>query len=231
MIGREILIPSSVAVETDRKVSIGVALVIVGIDPSRNGENAEDPKVWTVIEKKSKSETEKIVGQISFPGETRKNGESLSQNIIGALLEVTDNTHLVGNNLFYLPDSSHIEGGVSIKSNPIDLVVLIYNGSLEIPLVPVDDGDVKPNRWMTIDEINQVLRQDQDTVRKFSRDILNLETSENRISRVVKDYLHFPWKRVPFSKLLPSTFSTMKQFHEDREKLSDVVAPNLYKAL
>lgn len=201
--------------------SIGVALVIVGIDPSRNGENSSDPKIWTLLEKKSKAETEKTAGQISFPGETKKSGEKLNSNIIGALAEFSRNDFVIKNNLFFVPQSYH-EGVVAIRNNPVDLVVLFYNGGLDRSFKPVDQEDVAAHRWMTVKEINELMKENPEKVRKFARDIVSMESSEKKIEKVIDEYIHSPLKRLPISILLPQTFSSMEQFHNERERMIDV---------
>lgn len=205
-----------VGIETERIQSIGVAFALVGIDPSRNGENALDPKIRLVLERKTKPETEKTAGQISCPGETQKIGENLASNILGAVAEVTDNDFLIRNNLFFMP-SSYIPGKVSIKGNPVDLFVAVYEGSLAVPFQPVDQNDVMSYGWMTVNEINEVARRDPEKVRKFTRQIAKMETSERPIGRVVAEYFHSPLSRIPFSTIFPSGFSSIRQFHQERE--------------
>ncbi len=207
-------------VEVERAASIGVALVIVGIDPSRNGENASDPKIWTVKERKTKPETEKTAGQISFPGETKKTGEDLWPNVVGALAEFSDRDSAL-NSLFVMPNS-HYSNVISIRGNPVDLIVSVYSGSLDDRhFQPVDKEDVAGHRWMTIREINEIIKTDPETIRKFARDIVSMETSHNQIQRVVEEFMHEPVKRLPVSSFLPKGFSSMAKFHEDREKQVD----------
>lgn len=47
MLNKETLGASRIEIEGNPD-SIGVALVIVGIDPSKNGENETQPYVWTI---------------------------------------------------------------------------------------------------------------------------------------------------------------------------------------
>lgn len=197
--------------------SIGVALVVVGIDPSRNGENASDPKIWTILEKKTKPETEKVAGQLSFPGETKKIEEELASNIVGALCEFTDSDFVVRNNLFMLP-SSHVKGKVLIKNNPVDLAIVMYTGPLDHTFKPVDQNDVAPHGWMTMRDMGRIASQNQEKVRKFARTIIDMETSEQLVGKVVAEFSHSPVRRIPVSTILPPEFSSMAQFHDDRER-------------
>ena len=208
--------------ETKENVSsFGVALVIVGIDPSRNGENATEPRLWTIKEKKDKPSTGKSAGQISLPGETRKIAEeSLGSNVGGALAEFTDKNFTIMNNLFFIPKSSQIQGKLFINKNPFDIFVLMYEGSFDGSIEPVDRDEVSANGWMTMEEIQKV---DQPMVRGFVWDIVSLEKSEGLISRVVNEYFHSPTKRVPVSTILPQDFFSIEKFYEQREALQDVI--------
>src|SRR3990167_39274 len=86
------------------KPSFGVALVIVGIDPSRNGENATQPMLWTVKEKKDKPSTGRIKGQIYLPGESGKEGKKISDTIAGGLVgEFSDDRFFVESGVFMTP--------------------------------------------------------------------------------------------------------------------------------
>lgn len=206
----------------ESNLSFGVALIIVGIDPSRNGENATEPKLWTIREKKDKPLTRKIAGQISFPGETRKiSGEPIGRNIGGALAEFTDNSFIIINNLFFVPESSQIQGKLFVNNNPFDIIVLMYEGPLDHPIEPVDKDEVSANGWMTMEEIQKV---DQHGVRGFVWDIVRLERLEGLISNAVSEYSHDPMKRISVSRILPQDFFSIEKFYKQREMLSDVIA-------
>lgn len=222
MLEREVLGPAGIGVETERKPSVGIALVIVGIDPSRNGENATQPKLWTIKEKKDKPSTGKLAGQISFPGETRKIvGEPIGSNVGGALAEFTDNSFIIINNLFLIPESSQIQGKLFVNKNPFDIFILIHEGTLDHPIEPLDKDEVSANGWMTMEEIQEI---GQPMVRGFVWDIVSLEKSEGLISKVVSDYSHHPMKRVPVSRILPSDFSSIEGFYKQREMFQDVIS-------
>lgn len=225
MLRKEIIenIPSKLAgIELEGKPnSIGVALVIVGIDPRRNGENSTDPTIWTVREKKTKESTQKVAGQISFPGETRKVGEKPTPNIIGALSEFTDNNFQINHNLFLTP-SSFRPGIVSIRGNPVDIAVLMYVGPQTDSFTPVDQDDVAPHKWMAMSEIKGVIKKEPNMIRKFAQDIIRMEFSDPLIGKAIGEFLHDPMSRLPVSALLPQGFSTITSFHHNRERMSDV---------
>lgn len=204
--------------EREKRSSFGLALVIVGIDPSRNGENITEPKFWTIRERKTKPGTEREEGQISFPAETKKHEEGLIDNMFGALSEFTDDNDKVMNNLFFIAGSSYVEGKISVKGNPADLIILIHEGPLDKPTKPVDQDEVVPNGWMTIKELK---REYPESVRAFSRDVLSLEESEGLITKVVAEYFRSPMKRLPLRSMLPKNFSSMTEFYRQREKLPD----------
>ena len=207
-------------------LSKGVALGVVGIDPSRNGENAMQPKLWTIKEKKDKPSTGKFTGQISLPGETRKiSNESIGSNIGGALAEFTDNSFIIINNLFFIPESSQIQGKLFVNKNPFDIVILMYEGSLDRPIEPLDKEEVSANGWMTMDEIGKVDPHmvNPYMVRGFVWDIIFLEKSEGIISKTVSEYFHNPTKRVPVSRILPQDFFSIENFYKQREGLQDVI--------
>lgn len=224
MLEREILSPVSIGIETERKSSIGVALIVIGIDPSRNGENVTSPKLWTIREKKTNLATEKIAGQISFPGETGKRGENLRQNIFGALAEEFSGDDQKIGNLWYIPGQSHIEGKVLISGKPADLVILTYTGSLDHQNVPLATNEVSPHDWMTIEEL---LSEHPDKIRKFAREIAVMDQSEKFIGRVVSEFNHHPLRRIPLSTLMPGNFLSMRQFHQEREGKKDIVISSL----
>ncbi len=213
--------PARINVEALRPDSIGVTLAIVGIDPGRNGENVVDPSIWTVKERKTKPETEKTEGQISLPGETRKIGEGLMPNVIGALSEFTDDSFDIRHNLFFVKESSFVQAKVSIKGNPVDIVVLMYVGNLDKAFKPVDQEDVLPHKWMTIAEIRQSMQENPEGIRKFAREIIEMERSDRSVGKAVDEYFHNPMRRVPISALLPQNFS-INQFHVQRERNADI---------
>lgn len=201
----------------EKRSSFGVALVIVGIDPRRNGENETHPKIWTIEEQKSKDGTERVKGQISFPAETKKDGEGLFSNMLGALSEFVDASGKMTDNLFLIQGLSFMEEKINVRGHPADIAVLIYEGDLDRPIKPVDDGEITPNGWMTIEELG---RKPSENIRSFSRDILSMEKQGGFIDRIVKEYFGNPMKRLPLRAMLPEDFS-IREFHDQREKFPD----------
>jgi|SRR3989344_4804882 len=213
-----------IGIEAERKLSVGVALAIVGVDPSRNGGNISSPLFWTIIEQRSNPLTEKVAGQISFPGETSKVGEGLEENILGAVAEEFSGDESKLGNLWYINGSSHMEGRVFISKRPADLVVLAYTGSLDDKNIPFALNEVTPNKWMTLEEL---LAQNPDRVRKFAREALVLEQQHGLIGQVVNAFMHDPLRRIPLSAFVPSTVSSMEQFYQTRRSRGDVVISNI----
>lgn len=224
MLSREVLMPVGIRVETERKPSVGVALVIVGIDPTRNGENITSPWLWTIIEKKSNPATEKKAGQISFPGETGKTAENLRQNIFGALAEEFNGDDQKTGNLWYVPGHSHIEGKVLISGRPADLIILTYTGTLNNQNFPLAKDEVSPHQWMTIEEL---LSEDPDKIRKFAREIAVMDQSERFIERLVSEFSHYPLNRVPILALAPDNFVSMSKFHQERKRKNNIVISSI----
>ncbi len=201
--------------------SIGVVVGIIGVDPSRNGENLKQPKVWTVRELKSKPATEKIAGQLSFPAETRKQEEQGKEypvnNMIGALVdEFSDDADLIKHNVFLMDGLSVVTNTISVKSGPLDLMLLIYAGSFDRRIEPTDTGDVAVNGWMSLDELASR------PSRNFVSQILEKERSDGIISRVIEAFDHFPPKRIPIGAYLSEDFS-ISGFRTKREQGNDVV--------
>ena len=201
--------------------SIGVVVGIVGVDPSRNGQNLKQPKMWTVRELKSKPATDKIAGQLSFPAETRKKEEQGKdypvQNMIGALVdEFSDDADLIKNSIFLVDGLSVVTNTLSVRNGPLDLMLLIYAGSFERRIEPADTGDVAVNGWISLEELASK------PSRNFISQALEKERSAGIISRTIETFIRSPLRRVPIGAYLPSDFS-ISGFRARREQGSDVV--------
>lgn len=202
-----------VSQEAEVRQSIGVALLIVGIDPRKNGDNTSDPLVWTITELQAKSETEKKAGEISIPAETKKIGEYRVANILGALAEFCDDNaipHLVDN--LFMVDGLYREKGIIIKNNPVDLAVLIYNGSLDIALTPESATEVRANGW-----INRSRIQRMEGVRSVLSQAVELDGLEGITGKAIEAY----YSNSGMMQIFSPGFS-MKKFYVEREKLPDV---------
>lgn len=208
-------------VETERRLSVGVALVVVGIDPSRNEENITTPKLWTVIENRTNLQTEKVAGQISFPGETSKIGEDLQTNILGAVAEEFSGDVKQISNLWYVRGRSHMEGKVLLGGRPADLVVLAFTGSLEDPNIPLATNEVSPNKWMTVEEL---LKEHPDNVRKFARETAALEKEHRLIGQVINEFMRSSLTRISLLEFVPKDVSSMTQLYQNRSRRKDIDA-------
>jgi len=202
-----------VSQEAEARQSIGVALLIVGIDPRRNGDNTTDPLIWTIRELQRKPETEKSPGEISIPAETKKIGEDRVANILGALAEFCDDNtipHLADH--LFSTDGSYRERGIIINGNPVDLAVLIYNGPLDISLTPESADEVSGNGWINRSKIRRM-----DGVRSVLAQAVGLDTVEELTGRALERY----YSESGMTRLFSPGFS-MKDFFEKREVLQDV---------
>ena len=204
--------------ETERKRVIGIGLAIVMIDPSRNGENISNPVLWTNRELKAKTYTERVVGQITIPSDTRKKGEGGFSNILGTLAEFSADDELI-KSLHFVKGSSYFKNKIWIKDNPFDFAVLIIGKSVIDTIKPVDVDEVMPNGWMSLEELRSA---NPNEVRSFVGQVIGGINSRSVISDVVNDYLKFPEKRIPMSRFLQPNFS-IKEFFSKREELPDVI--------
>jgi hypothetical protein len=208
------------AVELEKRPSIGTIVAIIAIDPNKNGENASNPMLWTITEKKSKPATEKLIGQISFPADTRKIGENEFSNMLGSLPEFSEDSNLV-RNLIFMP-SSHIEGKISVKNNPVDLEILLIDRFLGDSIIPLDADEVNANGWMSLSNLEEIQKNEPSRLRSFVGQIIDIEKSDKIIHRVVEDYFLYPEKRIPLSTILSSDIS-LGEFYKKREQSLDVV--------
>ncbi len=207
--------------EIERTSNVGLAMVFVAFDPSRNGENITQPKLWTNIEKKSKPATGRIAGQISFPGESRKIGKNMKDTLAGGIVgEFSGSKHLIENNLFITP-SWFIANEIQIEGNPFDLAILIFRGPINQEISPLDTNEVEPHGWMTIEEIQKKDPQkDPRIVRGFVHQVIKLDDSEGCIKRAILE--SEGGLLVPVSTILPRDLSP-EEFFKDREKVRDIL--------
>lgn len=218
-LGPTIIIPDAtpikpVSQEIEARNSIGVALLIVGIDPHKNGDNT-NPLIWTIRELRGKSETDKIVGELSIPAETKKAGESRLENILGALAEFGNDESLayLREHLCLMSDA-HIDGGILIHDNPVDMSVLIYDGFLENIFIPLSRDEVGPNGWLRRDKIQNMVG-----VRSVMKQAIELDRASGLSARVIEEYYLFPEKRI---SIFPKDFVSIRNFDAKRELSPDV---------
>lgn len=209
--------------EGEVRDSIGVALLIVGIDPQKNGEDATNPLLWTIRELLGKSETDRIVGELSIPAETKKAGEARLANILGALAEFGDDQHLeyLRTHLFLI-DDAYTEKSIFIHNNPADLAVLVYDGSLDIPFNPVCAEEVSPNGWM-----NRSMIRRAKGIRSALKEAIELDIARGISARAIETYYNFPERR---TQIFPPDISSIKDFYIQRELLPDIHIPVVDKS-
>lgn len=209
----------------EKPASAGVAVVIVGLDQSRNGENQSDPLIWTIIELVSKPDTEKSAGQISIPAETRKNGESIDDNVIGALAEFCDDTLFspyVKKHLVKMEGKWYREKVISVGGSHADVAVLIYDGALDFPLKPANPNEVSPNGWIKKSDL-----QNRSELRDLCKQVILLDEWEDLTRNALESYYNNPDQR---RSVFPDDLSSIKHFSTLREFGMDVVvSPRDYK--
>lgn len=213
---KEAFIPNGIFSETEKTPSAGIAMVIVGIEPNKNGENITNPALWTNIERKPKPATDRLMGQISFPSDTRKIGEGKLFNMLGTLAEFTEDDSLI-KRLSFMP-SSYTNRAIQVKENYIDLMVVFLSGLPTTPITPLDKDEVIANGWMQLGELQRLHRENPSMLRSFVGQIIGGDF----ISRVIDDYFKFPQERILLSSVVDHAFS-IANFYRQREQLSDVI--------
>lgn len=198
--------------EPEVKSSVGVAVLIVGYDPSRNGENESDPLLWTVTELIGKPETSKFAGQISTPSETRKKGENEENNLFGALTEFCDDTvfsSYLKHHVIKVDGHWYRGKGAIVNDRLVDVAVLIYDGALDFPFKPVCPEEVKPNGWVKKSELMTDPR-----LRDVFKQILELDNRENLIRKTLGSYRNNPERR---KSIFPEHMDSIEKFSIIRE--------------
>jgi len=197
--------------EVERQ-SIGVALLIVADDPG--SDNGRGPLIWTIIELQAKEATDRTIGQVSIPAETRKNGESEEDNIRGALAEFCSD-ELLSNH----PDVSIAQGFMyrdALMLNgryKADLLVVVYEGPLDVSISPANSEEVAANGWMNTEDIAAM-----SNIRPILRQAIELERSTRIATASLRDYRYGSGSR---ANLLPPGFS-IEDFYKRREKIADI---------
>ncbi len=201
--------------ETKNIQSAGIAVLILGIDPYRNGDNSSDPLLWTIKELKEKPSTMKKAGEISIPAETRKIGEIRSDNILGALAEFCDDTNLkyIKKHLFLKPGSFG-ERVINVSGNLVDLTALIYDGDLSLPITPVNFSEVSPNGWLKVSQIRNF-----NDIRPILSQALEKDLEIGLSKDIFDTYLNGKDELAP---VFEDDFSSIADFYRNRETLSDI---------
>jgi len=204
----------------EKSTSVAIGVVIIGLDPQRNGDSISDPLIWTLVELQRKSETEKSPGQVSIPAETRTLWENRKSNILGALAEFTDDTTLsiVANHL-YEAESSYCDAAITLgQGNMIDLAVFVYDGPLNILFQPVYRKEVAPLGWTQISKLRE-----QGGLRDGFKEVLELDQREGFIEQVLEDFYADRGKK----RVIPEQLESIEDFSAQRDTSPDVLIARL----
>jgi hypothetical protein len=203
------------SLETEAVRSSGIALLVVGLDPRRNGDNQRDPLMWTIKELQDKPATQKRAGELSIPAETRKTGEDRFSNLLGAMAEFCNDDALpyVREHLFLVEDLFN-ERCLSINGNLVDLTVLVYDGELSYPLTPLHASEVGSNGW-----IHKSAIQNADRVRTILSQALDVDSRQGLMASAI-DIFHSNAESV--KSVFPLSFKSMDGFFRSRELFMDV---------
>lgn len=198
------------------KASAGVIVLIVGLDPNRNGENETDPFIRTIIELKNKPETNKFAGQISAPAETRKDGETIESNVLGALAEFCNDEafSLYVRNHLVRPERWIGEKGASVGNSPVDIAVLIYDGALDFPFKPACSDEVRANGWVKKSDLINNPRS-----RDILKQALEFDSEKNLVRCALDSYYNNPQKR---DSIFPKDMDSIEEFSVVREHGIDI---------
>ncbi len=199
MIESEIRGFNSLGVEKEKIQSVGVGLIIVGMDLDKNGLNAVNPLIYFNQELKSNPATEKVAGQYSIPLERRTIEEMQQNNRLRAMAEFTDDRNLdyFRQHLYTVPESFH-GGKGSLKGNPVDLTIIIFDGNLEIEFSPFSD-DVRPVGWVSLEDYRKLKN-----VRPLADQLVNAAEREKLLYKAVVSWEYFPERRQFF---IPNGYS------------------------
>ena len=200
--------------------TLGVVVLIVGLDPKRNGENGTDPLIWTITELRDKPETDRVAMQTSVPAETRKDGEDPESNVLGALAEFCNDeafSAYVKQHLFKIPGKWYREKGITVGPHPADVAVVIYDGTLDFPFKPTESNlhEVKPNGWKKKSE----LKADQG-LRSVVKQAIELDDKEQLVKSALNAYFMNPQAR---ELVFPQEVTSIESFSSTRETGRDVL--------
>jgi hypothetical protein len=201
--------------ESECSKSAGIALLIIGLDPLRNGDNTVNPLFWTIKELENRLETNKKKGDISIPAETRKTGETRSMNLIGALAEFCDDATLpyVREHLF-LADGVFRQKCINVNGNLVDVSVLIYDGNLSLPINPYNNTEVMPNAWLSRNEIGSL-----ENIRDVFSQALEIDLKEGLSKSITDIYYTNPSS---LKRVIPEDIETIAEFYRIRESIGDI---------
>lgn len=223
---------SPVRQEAETNQSVGVILLIAAARPFFMGKNPgdqlkdeidrDDPYFAVVRELTGKKQTLKEPGMLSTPAETRKEGESLDENVLGALAEFGD--PVFHNWMIRVPEVSDRKAGVMIGDNPIDVVVLIYNGIMGAmqSIDPICKDEVEAFGWVRRSRLLE-----DERLRRPIRHALEFDLKEGLVRRNLEAFLANGFN-VP--SVFPKGFVSLREYYETREGLKkDVDLPSGWK--
>lgn len=188
--------------------SIGVILIVV----AGKTLDGESPMVSTLIELQGKPETGKTAGQISFPAETRKVGESERSTLIGALAELTDSDSVV-ERLLVVPEMFYARGVVSIRGRSIDVAFMVYDGPIDEEMQPIDPTETRSNGWLPLKDI-QLMNGE---VRGIAHDSIHFATTWGILGLIQQHRAEM----VPLTDFLEPDFS-LREFIQRRDPQADI---------
>lgn len=201
--------------ELERRPSVGVLALIVGLDPKRNGDNVSDPLIWAITELQGKTATEKRPGQTSVPAETRTIGENRRSNVLGVVGEFTDDKTLpvVAEHLHEV-ESSYKEGRIVIGlGDVVDMAVFVYDGPIDIPFQPTCREEVSPIGWVKRGSLRE-----SDGLRSVLRQALDLDQREGFVRQALEDFYANRGRRL----VIPPQLFSIEDFIARREASPDV---------
>ncbi len=203
------------AQELEQTQSAGIALLIVGLNPRLNGDNARDPLIWTIVELEVKADTGKKAGDLSVPAETRKIGEDRASNVLGALAEFCDDSNLsyVREHLFLAPGVFN-ERGIKVGNIQVDMSVLVYDGALGYSFTPLNSSEVSPNSWLRRSQI-----EGMHDVRSVLNQAIEIDKTGGLSAQALEAYYTNPSLLKP---AFPINFRSMGDFYRRREVFEDV---------
>lgn len=195
--------------------SVAAGLIIIGIDPRKNGENAVNPMLWTNIDAATRKETERTAGQATIPLESRKAEESLYNNALGGIAEFCDDSNLfyVREHLWLAPDS-FCKGKVMHKLGQVDLAILVYDGSLSIRFNPLSREEAIPNGWVSVQNF-----QSFKSVRPTAEGLVRESLNEGLLQKVVRS-----WTEGNRKLFVPDHIVSLKSYEDLREKSGDAIS-------
>jgi hypothetical protein len=198
--------------EAERRQSIGVAVLLVAIDPARNGDNISDPSIWTITELVDKPDTERSAGEISILAETRKEGEIEGDTVLAAMAEAfSDKDMPVVSGHLRLIDSHYRQRVIEINGHSADLVPVVFDGPILYFPTPAAFEEVRPRGW-----VKRSVLEKTGNLRLGLRRVLEYDASEGMIRSAMEAYYRGEGRQV-----FPPKFS-IDLFYRTREVRRDV---------